>query len=286
MSGLLPEKVLSIFLNNPAYERDGFMMWGFILKKYYPRGKDALLESVSVLYTLEQTKDESISAYMSRAHRFFSSLHQITFNTMANLFVIVSSDRSRFIALANCFCSDNPEVVNSDVDRIETLLESIESRSRIIDGLPTPKPSALRGSDPRSESIPAPPPKSDCPKTTAPPGGTHSRYPPMRPKWDKVTDLAKAEKVCCACFCVHTWAQGCVPLAHSGLVIGNDPKGAQGIISAYTEKKKTWEDTKRHLPTYPKPRGQHATSSDRSSLPPDPAIDPPRPLTAPTTGMP
>ena len=60
----------------------------------------------------------------------------------------------------------------------------------------------------------------------------------MHPKWDEVTDLAKANKVCCTCFRVHTWAQGCVPLAHVGLVISNETEGAQRIISAYADKKK------------------------------------------------
>ena len=54
----------------------------------------------------------------------------------------------------------------------------------------------------------------------------------MRPKWYKVTDLAKADKVCCACFRVHIRAQGCVPLAHAGLIIINDPEGSQQIIAA------------------------------------------------------
>ena len=55
----------------------------------------------------------------------------------------------------------------------------------------------------------------------------------MHPKWYEVTDLVNADKVCCACFCTHTWAQGCVPLAHTGIVISNDPEGSQQIISAY-----------------------------------------------------
>ena len=83
MSSLLPNKVLNIFLHNPAYERDVFRMWGRILKKYYPRGKDALFESVSALCTLKQGPDESISNYMSCSHHLFSGLHGITFNTMA-----------------------------------------------------------------------------------------------------------------------------------------------------------------------------------------------------------
>ena len=60
MSGLLPYKVLAIFLYTSAYERDGFSMWGRILDRYNPRGKDALFESVSALYTLEQAPDDSI----------------------------------------------------------------------------------------------------------------------------------------------------------------------------------------------------------------------------------
>ena len=52
MSGLLPEKILSTFLQNPVYKRGGFRMWGRIREKYDPRGKDALFESVSALYTL------------------------------------------------------------------------------------------------------------------------------------------------------------------------------------------------------------------------------------------
>ena len=65
MTGLLPNKVLSIFLHKPVYERSSFRMWYRILKNYDPRGKDAIFEGVSTLYTLDQTQDESISAYMS-----------------------------------------------------------------------------------------------------------------------------------------------------------------------------------------------------------------------------
>ena len=101
MSGLLPEKFLIIFLHKPVYERDRFMMWGRILKKYDPRGKDALFESVSALYTLEQSHDKPIIAYMSRSRRIFSGLHGITFNTMENLFIIMNSDRSRFGTLVD-----------------------------------------------------------------------------------------------------------------------------------------------------------------------------------------
>ena len=51
MSGLLTDKFLAIFLYNPVYERGVFRMWGRILAKYDTRGKDALFESVSALYT-------------------------------------------------------------------------------------------------------------------------------------------------------------------------------------------------------------------------------------------
>ena len=99
----------------------------------------------------------------------------------------------------------------------------------------------------------------------------------MRPKWDEVSDLAKADKICCACFCAHTRAQGYVPLAHVVLVISDDPEGDQHIIAAYVEKKKTWEEAKNNTSPDPKLRGQCATSSDRS--PPIPDKDPP-PATA------
>ena len=125
MSGLLPDKVLNIFLHNPALKRDGFKMWGRILKNYDPRGKDELFERVSALYTLKQGPDESIADYISHARRLFSRIHGITFNTMANLFVIVNSDRSHSGALANRFRSGNTEVVNADVYGIKTLLEVI-----------------------------------------------------------------------------------------------------------------------------------------------------------------
>ena len=37
--GLLPDRLLSIFLQKTTYERGGFMMWARILDKYNPRGK-------------------------------------------------------------------------------------------------------------------------------------------------------------------------------------------------------------------------------------------------------
>ena len=115
---------------------------------------------------------------------------------MANLFIIVNSDRYRFGALTNRFCSGDPKVVNAGVDRFEKLLEAIESRSRVvIDGRPTSRPSALRGSAPRSDLTPVPVPKADRPKTPMPLAETKSSYPPMLPKWDEVTNLAKADKV-------------------------------------------------------------------------------------------
>ena len=82
MSGLLTDKVLRIFLHNPAYERDGFRMWGRILGNYDPGGKYALFESVSDMYTLEQSHDEPISAYTSRSRRLFRRLRGITFYTI------------------------------------------------------------------------------------------------------------------------------------------------------------------------------------------------------------
>ena len=84
ITGLLPDKIMAIFLHNPVYERDRFKMWGRILEQYDPQGKDALFESVYALYTLEQAADELISAYMSRARRLFSGLHGVTVSTMAN----------------------------------------------------------------------------------------------------------------------------------------------------------------------------------------------------------
>ena len=129
MSGLIPYKVLSIFLQNPAYKNYGFRIWFRILKKYDPRGKDALFDSASTLYTLEQSHDDPISAYMSQSRFPFSRIHGIMFNTIANLFIIVNSYCSRFGALFNQFHSGDPEVFNADVDCLETLLETIESRS-------------------------------------------------------------------------------------------------------------------------------------------------------------
>ena len=71
----------------------------------------------------------------------------------------------------------------------------------------------------------------------------------MRPKWDKVTDLAKANKVCCTCFRINMQAQGCMPLAHAVLIIGDSLEGTQRIIATYAEKNKIWEDTKTKGPT-------------------------------------
>ena len=68
MFDLLLNKVMNIFLHNSAYERNGFKMWVCILKKYDPRGKDALFESVSALFTLEKTQDGSIRNYTSRVY--------------------------------------------------------------------------------------------------------------------------------------------------------------------------------------------------------------------------
>ena len=104
------------------YERVGFRIWGCILDTYNPRGKDVLFKCVSALYTIDQVADETISDYMSCPRRLFSGLYGVTINTMSNLFIIVNSTRSRFGALADRFCAGNPEVVNTDVDRLKTLL--------------------------------------------------------------------------------------------------------------------------------------------------------------------
>ena len=63
-----------------------------------------------------------ISAYIIFFCRLFSGLHGVTFNTMAKISIIVNSDRSRLGALADCFRAGNPEVINTDVDRLKTLL--------------------------------------------------------------------------------------------------------------------------------------------------------------------
>ena len=59
---------------------------------------------------------------MSRVLRLFSGLHGINFNTMANLFIIVNSDCSQFGSLKKCFHVGNPKVLNTDNNRLETLL--------------------------------------------------------------------------------------------------------------------------------------------------------------------
>ena len=88
-------------------------------------GQVSLFNSVSDLYTLGQAADDSISAYMIRACRLFSGLHGVTFNTMANLFIIVNSDRSGFCNLSDRFYAGDPDVVNVGMERLETLLETI-----------------------------------------------------------------------------------------------------------------------------------------------------------------
>ena len=60
----------------------------------------------------------------------------------------------------------------------------------------------------------------------------------MQTKWNEVTDLSKVDKVGCTCFRACNQAQGCVTLSHAGLVIKNEPEGAQQIIAAYAENKK------------------------------------------------
>ena len=157
-------------------------MWGRILEKYDPRGKDTLFKSVSALYALEKFIPESIIDYTSCACRLFSGVQEITFNTMENLFVTVNANRDLFGTLVDRFRYGNPEAVHTSVDRIKKLLEFIESHSRVIDGPQTPNPSALRSSAPRLDASPSitslPSPKSDSPKQTVPTRGTHSRYPP------------------------------------------------------------------------------------------------------------
>ena len=111
---------------------------------------------------------------MSRALYLFNGLHGINFNTMDKLVVIFNSDRACFSALTNFFCAGNAEVIIADVGRIETLLKAIESRSRIVNVLPMPKPSKLCGSVPRTDTTPVLPPNTDRPITTAPPGVTRS----------------------------------------------------------------------------------------------------------------
>ena len=55
-------------------KRDGFKMWGRILEKYDPRGKETLFERVSELYPLEQSPTKSISYYTIRAFHLFIGL--------------------------------------------------------------------------------------------------------------------------------------------------------------------------------------------------------------------
>ena len=138
------------------------------------------------------------------------------------------------------------------------------------------RPSALRGSAPRSDLTPVPVPKSYRPKTPMLLAGTKPSYPPMLPKWDEVSDLKKAYKVCYSCFRAHTRVQRFVTLVHVGLIISNNPEVDQSIIDAYTEKKKTWEEAKKNTPPHPKPRGQCTNFSDMYPSPPIPAKDPPR----------
>ena len=199
---------------------------GTHLIKYDPRGRETLFESVSALYALEKGPTENISDYMSHDHRLFRSLQGIPFHTIENIFFIVNSDRARFVALADFFQYGYPEVAHSNVYRIKILLESIESCSRVVDGLPTSEPYALHGSatkpDTTPDTNPDIPPNSDRPKPTAPPRGTCTSYPPSCPKWDEITNLFKVENFFCACFCAHMWAQGCIPLANVGLVISKD----------------------------------------------------------------
>ena len=152
---------------------------------------------------------------MGHACRLFSGLHRITFNTMTNIFTIVNYDRSRFGALADRFRAGDHKFVNADVKRLKTLLEVIEFCFYVVDGLPTTKPSTLHGSDPKLETMPVPPPKSDLLKTMTPPEGTQSSYPPMLPKWYNVTNIVKSNKVLYACFRSHTMSQVLVPLAHT-----------------------------------------------------------------------
>ena len=111
---------------------------------------------------------------MSRALSLFNGLHGINFNAMDKLVAIFNSDRACFSALTNCFRAGNAEVISADVGRIETLLKAIESRSRIVNVLPMPKPSKLCGSVPRTDTTPVLPPNTDRPITTAPPGVTRS----------------------------------------------------------------------------------------------------------------
>ena len=59
-------------------KRDGFKMWGRILEKYDPRGKETIFESVSELYALEQSPTEIIRYYMSRACHLFIGLKGYT----------------------------------------------------------------------------------------------------------------------------------------------------------------------------------------------------------------
>ena len=96
-----------------------------ILEKYDPTGKDALFESFSALYVLDQGPTEIIIDCMSCTCRLFSGLHDITFNTIDNLFAIVNSDHDRFGALADRFQSRDPEVINAEADIIKTLLDKI-----------------------------------------------------------------------------------------------------------------------------------------------------------------
>ena len=99
MSVILPDKVISIFLHHPVYERNGFRMWGRILEKYnlIEKGRD-LQERLRSLHDQVGTHRD----YMGRARRLFGEIHGITFNTLVNLFVIANSKCSRFGALADC----------------------------------------------------------------------------------------------------------------------------------------------------------------------------------------
>ena len=49
-------------------------------------------------------------------------------------------------------------------------------------------------------------------------------------------------------------------LAHTGLVISDDPEGPQRIIATYADKKKTWEKANKNMPPASKPRVQNTTS--------------------------
>ena len=139
----LPQKHLSLFINDPRYKTDGIAMLHRLLARLNPNDPTNQLNNLERFANLDFPPSMTGDDLLMKGRGLAFALRNINIDQLVSMRLIKAMENEgRFDGIVNKFKDGDPTVVGCSLDHLGTLMDQEEARLRFLQSTGQPVPSA------------------------------------------------------------------------------------------------------------------------------------------------